>query len=186
MRKRIVYVLLFMSALAKANSQEVNFGWSLGDFCWAYNFSEGYHVFDINFLRFNVSLEKINLTISPSVFMATINTGRKNTETLYFSFLPLEIVYDPFKWEYAHVSLYGRGAWEFEYVRGIGNPVKMPGAFGGALGLRLGIIPIQSDPIKYTSHVLTIFSEYTTRNEFKWGIRLDLLEVLFLALLSCT
>jgi hypothetical protein len=131
-----------------------------------------------------VFFEKINLTISPSVVMGTINTDRKNTETVYFSALPLEIVYSPFKWEYAHISLYGRGAWEFEYVKHSGNSNIIPGAFGGALGLRLGIIPIQTDVSKYTFDVVTIFSEYTTHNELKWGISIDLLEVFFLVFLA--
>jgi hypothetical protein len=183
MVKRIVYVLLFMSILAKVNSQEVKFGWSLGDFSWSYNFSGNYHIFDLRTLKFNVSFEKINLAISPSVFMGTINTGRNN-DTVYFSFLPLEIVYSPFKWEYAHISLYGRGAWEFEYTEAIDNSGKIPHAFGGALGLRLGIIPVESESSRYTFNMVTVFSECTTRNEFKLGISLDLLEIFFLAVLG--
>jgi hypothetical protein len=175
-----------MLTIARVNSQEVKFGWSLGDFVWSYNFSKGYHAFDVNALRFNVSFEKINLTISPSVLMVTTNTSRKNTEPLYFSVLPLEILYTPFKWEYADISLYGRGAWGIEYMKDIDSFNKMPGAFGGAFGLRLGIIPIQSDFLKYTFHVVTIFSEYTIRNEYKLGISLDLLEVFYLVFLAYT
>jgi hypothetical protein len=73
-----------MSILAK-----VKFGWSLVDFCRSYNFFQENHVFGFNILRFNVSFEKINLAISPSVFTGTTNTGHKNTDTVYFSFQPL-------------------------------------------------------------------------------------------------
>jgi hypothetical protein len=184
MGKRILYGLLLMGAIAAVNSQETPFGWSLGDFSWSYNSSEQYHVFDLRALKFNLSFEKINLTISPSVFMGTINTHRNNADTLYYSFLPLEIAYDLFKWEYADISLYGRGAWELEYVEGLDNPYGTSGAFGGALGLRLGLIPIQSNSLKYMFHALVIFSEYTTGEEFKLGISLDLLEVFFLMALS--
>jgi hypothetical protein len=118
--------------------------------------------------------------------MGAINTGRKNTETLYYSFLPLEIAYSPFKGEYADISLYGRGAWEFAYVKGMDHSGATPGAFGGALGLRLGIIPLQADRLKYAFHVVTLFSEYTTRREFKLGINIDLLEVFLLVFLSYT
>jgi hypothetical protein len=33
----------------------------------------------------------------------------------------------------AHISLYGRGAWEFEYVKDIDNLNKMPGPLGEPL-----------------------------------------------------
>ncbi|MDR1240021.1 MAG: hypothetical protein LBK27_07895 [Treponema sp.] len=177
---------LFMSALANANSQEVKFGWSLGDFGWSYNFIEKGSILDLRAVKFNVSFERINFMISPSVFASTTSYNRNRKEILYMSFLPLELAYTPFKWEYAHISLYGRAAWEIEYVKDMGDLNKMPGAFFGALGFKIGFIPIQSNSSKYTSHLVNVFSEYTMRNEFKVGISLDLLAVLVLYLLSYT
>jgi hypothetical protein len=52
--KKILYLLLFMFIITKANSQEVKFGWSLGNFGWSYNFTGEYTIVDVNILIFHL------------------------------------------------------------------------------------------------------------------------------------
>jgi hypothetical protein len=120
--------------------------------------------------------------INTSVFFGTNRNNREEMESFYNSFFPLEIVYSPFKWKYAHISLYGRGSWEIEYIGDVKNPNEISDGFYGALGFRVGVIPIQSNFFQYSSYIANIFSEYTMRNEFKLGISIDLLDIIVLAL----
>jgi hypothetical protein len=168
--------------ITEANSQEIQFGWSLGDFGWSYNFIGGHAIVDSRILNFNLSFENINVMLNTSVVSGTNKNNREDTDPFYNSFLPLEIIYSPFKWKYACISLYGRGAWEIGYTGDIGDPREIFNGFFGSFGLRVGLIPIQSNFFKYTSHVVNVFSEYTIRNEFKLGISVDFLDIVFLGL----
>jgi hypothetical protein len=182
MGKRILYLIFFILIITKINSQEIKFSWSLGDFGWGYNFIGGHEVLDVRILKFNVAFEQINVMINTSVFWGKNKNNHEDTEPYYNSFFPLEIIYSPFKWEYVHISLYGRGAWEIGYIGDNTNSQKISDGFFGALGFRVGLIPIQSNFFKYASHVVNIYSEYTIRNEFKLGISIDLLDIVFLGL----
>jgi hypothetical protein len=182
MKKKMLCFIFFALIIARANSQEAKFGWSLGDFGWGYNFIGGHDVVDLKILNFNVSFEKIHLMINTSIMSGTNENYRQDTEPFYNSFLPLEIIYSPFKWRYAHISLYGRGSWEFGYTGDVSDPREISRGFFGAFGLRVGLIPIQQNFFKYTACMVTVFSEYTIRNEFILGISVDLLDIVFLGL----
>jgi hypothetical protein len=171
-----------MSIITKINSQEIKFGWSLGDFGWSYNFIGKDDIVDLNILRFSVSFEKINVMINTSILFGTNKNNRKEFEPFYNSFFPLEIIYNPFKWRYVHISVYGRGAWEIEYVGDVADPNKISDGFFGNVGFKVGLIPMESNIFKYKSHVVNIFLEYTIRNEFKLGVSIDLLDIVFLGL----
>jgi hypothetical protein len=182
MGKRVLCFIFFVLIIAKASPQETTFGWSLGDFGWSYNFIGRHDVVDFRALNFNVSFEKINVMINASVMSGTSKNYRGDTDPFYNSFLPLEIAYSPFKWKYVHISLYGRGGWEIGYTGDIDGPRKVSRGFFSALGLRVGLFPVQPNFFKYTTHLVNVFSEYTVRNEFKLGISVDLLDIAFLGL----
>jgi hypothetical protein len=180
-KARILYFLIVL-IVSKLDAQEVKFSWSLGDFGWSYNFLNRYDIVDFNILRFNVSFEQINVMISTSIFSGTNENNRDGNEPFYNSFLPLEIVYTPFKWKYANISLYGRGSWETGYTGNVNNPSKVSDGFYGSVGFKVGLIPIQPNIFKYSSNVVNIFSEYTTHNEYKLGVSIDFLDIVILAL----
>jgi hypothetical protein len=182
MGKRVLYFIFFVLIIAKANSQEIKFGWSLGDFGWSYNFTGGHDVVDFRAVNFIVSFEKIPVMLTTAVMSGTNKNHRGDADPFYNSFLPLEIAYSPFRWKYADISLYGRGAWETAYTEAADDSGEIAHGFFGALGLRVGLFPIQPNLFKYTAHVITVFSEYTMRNEFKLGISVDLLDIVFLGL----
>ncbi|MDR3123377.1 MAG: hypothetical protein LBU16_06315 [Treponema sp.] len=181
MGKRTAYIaLLFIAIAAKTNCQEIQFGWSFGDIGWSYNFVGEHDVVDYNILRFSVSFEKINVMINTFIFSGTNKNNRKETEPFYEFYFPLEIVYAPFKWKYARISAYCRGAWEIGYRGDVKDPQRISDAFFGSLGLKAGLIPMESKLFKYRSHVITVFSEYTIRNELKLGASIDLFDILYL------
>jgi hypothetical protein len=185
MGKRTAYIaLLFIAIAAKANCQEIQFGWSFGDIGWSYNFLGEHDVMDYSLLRFIVSFERINVMINTSIFSGTNKNSHKESEPFYEFYFPLEIVYTPFKWKYARISAYGRGAWEIGYQRDVKDPQKISDAFFGSLGLRVGLFPLESKIFKYRSHVITAFSEYTIRNELKLGASIDLFDILYLWLIT--
>jgi hypothetical protein len=181
--KKISYLLLSVLIIDGVNSQEIKFGWSLGDIGWSYNFIGGYDVADANVLQFHVSFEKINVMLNTSILFATNKNDRREVEPFYNSFLPLEIVYSPFKWKWVHISLYARGMREMGYIGGVDNPTEVSDGFFGAVGFRLGLIPIEAYAPKYSSYVFNIFSEYTVRNEFKVGASVDILDLILLWLM---
>ncbi|MHC6201994.1 hypothetical protein ACYULU_02220 [Breznakiellaceae bacterium SP9] len=177
-----ILCLLIVLIVAKLDAQEVKFSWSLGDFGWSYNFLNRRDIVDANILRFNVSFEQINVTISTFILSGTNENNREEGEVFYNSFLPLEIVYTPFKWKYANISLYGRGSWETGYTGNVNNPNKVSDGFYGSVGFKVGLIPIRPNIFKYSSNVVNIFSEYTTHNEYKLGVSIDFLDIVILAL----
>ncbi|MDR1249686.1 MAG: hypothetical protein LBK63_10320 [Treponema sp.] len=179
MKKRAVCVLACMSIIAKINSQEVKFGWSFGDFGWSYDFIGKRDVADANILRFILSFEKMNLMLNTAILYGTNKNNRKEMEPFYNSFFPLEIVYSPFKWKYAHLAAYGRAAWEIEYRGDIEDASPISNGFFGSLGCRIGLFPKESALFKYKFYVLAIFSEYTTRNEFKLGASIDFFDLVY-------
>ena len=71
MRKTTICIVLFASALAKANSQELKFGWSLGNVGWSYDFLGKSDIVDMNLLEFALSFEKIGLMIGASFLYDT-------------------------------------------------------------------------------------------------------------------
>ena len=81
-----------------------------------------------------------------------------------------------------HISVYGRGACEIEYVGDVTYPNEISDGFFGSVGFKLGLIPMESTIFKYKSHAVNIFLEYTIRNEFKLGVSIDLLDIVFLGL----
>ena len=155
------------------NSSEVTFGWSVGDFGICYDFTGKNTIVDANFVKLNVSFEKINLTLSTSLTTAYITTNGSETYLSYNSFWPVELIYSPFKWEYAHISIYGRGGWGIIFNEDM-SAVSSSFFFGSA-GIRIGLFPIKSDSLNYDSFFMNVFSEYTLRNEFKLGASIDLL-----------
>jgi hypothetical protein len=178
-KERILYVVFFVLAITKINSQEVKFGWSLGDISWSYNFLGKDDITDYNLLKFSVSFEKINVMINTSIMSGVSKNNRNETDPFYNLFLPLEVIYTPFKWKYVHISAYGRGAWEIGYNGDIDNPNEISNGFFGSIGLRIGLFPIESNFFKYKSHIVNIFSEYTLRNELKLGLSLDILDLVY-------
>jgi hypothetical protein len=76
--------------------------------------------------------------------------------------------------------LYGRVSWEISYIGN--NPNKVSDGFYGSAGFKIGLIPISSNIFKYSSNVVNGFSEYTTHNEYKLGISIDILDIVFFAL----
>jgi hypothetical protein len=178
---RIIYFFIVLT-VSKVDAQEVRFSWSLGDFGWSYDFLNKYDIVDMNILKFNVSFDQINVTISTSFLFGTNKNNHEENEPFYNSFLPVEIVYTPFKWKYANISLYGRGSWEIGYTGGVNDPNKVSDGFYGSTGFKVGLIPIPSNIFKYSSNVINIFSEFTTHNEYKLGASIDLLDIVVLAL----
>ena len=87
-KKKILYILLFMSIIMKINSREIKIGWSLGDFGWSYNFIGKNDIVDLNILKFNVSFEKINVMINTSILFGTNKNNREEFEPFYNSFFP--------------------------------------------------------------------------------------------------
>jgi hypothetical protein len=183
MRNKIRILCLFIILIvSKPDAQEAKFSWSLGDLGWSYDFLNGYDVGDSNILKFNVSFDQINVMISTSILFATGKNNHEEYEPFYNSFFPIEIAYTPFKWKYADISLYGRGSWETAYTGGVDNPNKVSDGFYGSAGFRVGLIPILSEFFKYSSNAVNVFSEYTTHNEYKLGVSVDLLDIVILAL----
>ncbi|MDR0643383.1 MAG: hypothetical protein LBG05_00515 [Treponema sp.] len=179
-KAQILY--LFMLIVSQLDAQEAKFSWSLGDFGWSYNFLNKHDVVDANILKFNVSFDKINVTISTYISSGTNKNNREENDPFYNSLLPLEITYTPFTWKYANISLYGRASWETCYRGNVENPDKVSDGFYGYIGFKFGLGPIQSDFFKYSSHIIYIFSEYTTHNEYKLGISIDLFDIVVLAI----
>jgi hypothetical protein len=185
MGKRTAYAaLLFIAVAAKTNCQETQFGWSFGDIGWSYDFLSKHDVMDYSLLKFIVSFERINVMINTSIISGTSKNNSEETEPFYNFYFPLEVVYTPFKWKYARISAYGRGAWEIGYQGDVEDPQKISEAFFGSLGLRVGLFPLESKFFKYRSHVITAFSEYTTHNELKAGATIDIFDILYLWLLT--
>jgi hypothetical protein len=187
MRNKAGIIYLFITfvitlVVSKLDAQEAGFGWSLGDIGGGYDFLNGYDVADGNILKFNFSFDQINVMISTSLIFATGKNNHGENEPFYNSFLPLEIVYTPFKWKYANISLYGRGSWETGYTGGVDNPNKVSDGFYGSAGMRIGLMPISSNIFKYSSNRITVFSEYTTHNEYKLGVSTDVLTLVILVL----
>jgi hypothetical protein len=180
-KARILCLCIALIA-AKADAQEAKFSWSLGDFGWSYDFIHGHDVADGNILKFNVSFDKINVMLGTAVLFATNRNNHEENEPFYNSFLPLEIVYTPFKWEYANISLYGRGSWETGYTGGVNNPHKVSDGFYGSIGLKVGLLSLAPNIFKYASNMITVFSEYTTHNEYKLGASVDFFAIVILAL----
>jgi hypothetical protein len=174
--------LVFMSAGVRINSQETKFGWSFGNFGWSYNFRGKHDIAEASILEFNLSFEKMNLMLGASILYGTNKNNRSETEPFYNSFLPLEATYSPFKWKYARLSVYGRGGWELAYTGDVENSDQISEGFFGSLGVKAGLIPLESNFFKYRSYVVTIFSEYTTRNEFKVGASIDLFVIVYIGL----
>jgi hypothetical protein len=137
---------------------------------------------DFRLLNFRVSFEKIPVMLTTAVMSGTNKNHRGDADPFHNSFLPLEILYSPFGWQYADISLYGRGAWEIVHTGAGDDFGEISHGFFGALGLRVGLFPIQPNVFKYTAHLVTVFSEYTLRNEFKLGISVDLLDIVVLGL----
>jgi hypothetical protein len=177
----ILYLLIVLIA-SKLDAQEAIFSWALGDFGWNYNFLNKYDVVDLNILKFNVSFDKINVVFSTYVLFGTNKNNHEENDLVYNSFLPLEIMYTPFKWKYVNISLYGRGSWGIYYTGSVNDPNKVLDGFYGSVGFRVGLIPIKSYFFKYSSQVVNIFSEYTTLNEYKLGMSIDLLDIVVFVL----
>jgi len=169
--------------VSKLGAQDVKFSWSLGDIGWSYNFINKYDIADSNILKFNILFDKINVMISTSILSGTNKNNREENEPFYNSFLPLEITYTPFQWKYANISLYGRGSWENGYTGSVSNPNKVSDGFFGSAGLKVGLFPIKFNILKYSSNAINIFSEYTTHNEYKWGVNIDFSTILFIILI---
>jgi len=178
--KRVLCILFFVLAIYKTNSQEIDFSWSFGNVGWSYNFIGKYDIVDFNILKINLSFEKINVMISTSLMSGTTRNNRDETEPYYNYFFPLEIIYSPFKWKYAHISVYGIGLWEVGYIGSVENHNVISNGFFGSIGIRIGLFPIESDLFKYKSHIVNIFSEYTLRNEYKLGISIDILDIIYI------
>jgi hypothetical protein len=118
----------------------------------------------VNILKFNVSFDKINVMISTSILFGTNKNNHNENEPFYNSFFPLEIVYTPFQWKYANISLYGRGSWETGYTGSVNNPNKVSDGFYGSVGVKVGLFPIPLNIFKYSSNIINVFSEYTTHH----------------------
>jgi hypothetical protein len=78
------------------------------------------------------------------------------------------MLYTPFKWKYAHLSAYGRGAWEIAYR---GDAMNSNGFFGSA-GVKAAFLPMKPNFFRYRAFVVTVFSEYTTRHELRTRVRI--------------
>jgi hypothetical protein len=178
-KKGLLCILLFLSSIAAIHSQDARFGWSFGNFGWTYDFIGRRDISDVDILKFFVEFEQINLVASASLLSGTGKNNRTETEPFYNSFLPLEISYSPFKWKYAHLAVYGRGAWEIGYTGDIADPDMGFSGFFGSAGFKAGLFPMKPNIFRYRAYLITLFSEYTTHNEFKMGASLDLFYIVY-------
>jgi hypothetical protein len=179
--KKIAFLLIALS-VSRADALDAKFSWSFGDFGWSWDFINGYDIAEGNFVKFNVSFEKLNTALGVSLLFAENKNNRADDEPFYNSFLPLEIVYMPFKGKYANASLYGRAAWETGYTGGVDDPRQVSQGFYGAAGIGIGLFPIPRNIFGYSGNMLTVFSEYTTHHSWKAGARIDLYDILYFAL----
>ena len=179
-KKNILCVLFFVFGIAQINSQNMNFGWSLGDFGWSYNFIGQYDIVDLNLLRFNFSFSEKNIMISTSLMSGTNKNNRNETEAFYNSFFPIEIIYTPFRWRHSQISVFGRGSWVIGYIGDVANPIVDSRGFFGSIGLRVGLFPIESNFFRYKSNMVNIFSEYTSQNQFKLGVSVDIWAIVYI------
>jgi hypothetical protein len=171
---------LFLPAFAELNSQELTFDWSFGNVSLSYDFIGSADSIDVTILEFNVSLEELDLMISASVLFGTDKDSRSAMDPFFNSPLPLTILYTPFRWRYAHLSAYGRGAWEIGYVWENAKPTRASYGFFGSLGVKAGLIPMKQNFVKYRAYMATLFLEYTTHREFKLGISIDLFYMVYI------
>jgi len=184
MRNKVkIIFLLIVLIVFKLGAQDVKFSWSLGDIGWSYDFINKNDIADLNILKFNILFDNINVMISTSFLFGTNKNNREENEPFYNSFLPLEIIYSPFQWKYANISLYGRGSWENGYTGNVSSPNKVLDGFFGSAGFKIGFLPVKPNIFKYSSNAINIFSEYTTHNEYKCGINIDFLTILFIILI---
>jgi hypothetical protein len=187
-------------------AQNIEFSWLVGDFAFGYDVINQKGLLDFNFLRFNWFEKETKIGINIALYQFVMggmfqNSNSKDEKkleqyntlfqdsfeftTLGTSLFPIEIMYAPVNFnDYLYLFFYGRASWEFWQSPSVAfkeNPfVSTDNDFYGSIGTRLALFTPPMEKSHYTV-TMGVFLEYTTKNEFKFGVYGDIIGGLFAA-----
>jgi hypothetical protein len=163
-------LVVFFQLQGYVQEKSFNWGWTLFDIGMSYDFLNASSSVDYNFLKIETILfNRLNLGTS-----AMAIKQYRTDDIVSHSFLPIEIGFIPWKHNILYWSLFCRGEWMFTQTTHpfrTGNFIPRDNQFCGTFGTRLFIF-IDSG-LNYDFYS-TIYMEYSTQNELRIGITLDL------------
>jgi hypothetical protein len=163
-------LLLFLQFHGYAQEKTFKWGWTLFDIGISYEFFNASSSLDYTFLKIETILfNRLNLGTSAM----TIKQYRTD-DIVRHSFLPVEIGFIPWKYDMFYWSVFGRGEWVFTqsiHPFRTGNFIPADNQFCGTFGTRFFIF---IDSGLHYDFYSSIYIEYSTQNELRIGITLDL------------
>ncbi|MDR2313908.1 MAG: hypothetical protein LBE02_05175 [Spirochaetaceae bacterium] len=164
--------VLFLLFHLQGHTQERSFrwGWTLFDIGLSYDFLNVSSSIDYNFLKIEaVFFDRLNL-ITGAMSIKQYRTD----DIVSHSFLPVEIGFIPWKHNIFYWSLFGRGEWVFTQTAHpflTGEFTPRDNKFCGVFGTRLFFL--FESGLNYNFYS-SLYVEYSTQNELRIGISLDL------------
>ena len=161
-------MLFFLSKNTNAN--DLKFGWGIGNIFFSYNIS-GAETFNIDLLHFTWIRNRFSFGFSAIEFYDLVNEYKQE-----FLITPFQLAFVPFNFRdtlfFSIYSKVGLKLTEFIYDN------RSSREFYGAIGIRLLLFPRML--LNYSPQ-LSLFAQYSTRNELRFGIGMDASFIFYIA-----
>ena len=168
--KRILFVALLLFSLSNVYSQDRPvFYWNLGNININFNVVESKWALDLNFAEFNwIFNNGIFLGVTMLKTFYNFYDGYKP----WYSLFPLEVGYqlNLTNNEILKLRFYNRLEWQYKNFNSF---TSSESGIYDAVGVKL-IVGTDHDSLRYNCNFVTLFTEYTTKKEFRMGITVDL------------
>ena len=170
--KLFLIILLVLAKNASAN--DLKFRWNIGNIKMSYDIINDIPIFDAELLHFSWIYNNFSFGFNALKYY-DIDNEEKNV----FSILPLSTAFVPINFkDTVFFSIYANGGLRLTQFN---NNNQFDKEFYGAIGTKLFIFP----KLLYNySPYFSLYTEYSTRNELRIGLGMDLSFIFYIALLA--
>ena len=168
-----LFLIIFLILAKNISANDLKFGWNIGNVKLSYDVINKGPVFNADILHFNWLYNTLSFG-----FNAAEYHNMDNKEKIDISILPVNMAFVPLNFRDAFFfSIYTNGGLRLTQF----NNYQLNKEFYGALGVKLFIFP---NLVLNYSPYFSLFMEYSTRNELKIGLGMDLSFIFYIALMA--
>jgi len=169
-----LFLLIFLISAINVSANELKFGWNIGNINLSYDVINSNPIFDADILHFNWIYNTFSFGFNVLEYY-NVN----NEEKMDFSILPINIAFVPLNFrDIFFFSIYTNGGLRLTQFN---NNNQLNKEFSGAIGTKLFIFPKLL--LNYSPN-FSLFVEYSTRNELRIGLGMDLSFIFYVALMA--